>query len=420
VTVCISDECVVMWRDIREQLQNLTECSVCSDTLTDPRILPCVHTYCLKCIRGFSSEKQAGDRVTCPICRNEFVVPGNGVEGLPRNFFIEQLKDVADPSKKYCEECSDDLSDPASRKEAAMYCVDCQQRFCESCAEVHRKAKISRGHKLVDSCDNENIRAAVREVKTILCEKHSTETVKMYCLDCKEAICMMCFAESHKLHECSDVNKVVDEFRKQMKNDVDNLNETMRKCEDALKEHERNKDDFNKAVEEMEKEIIDRAEKLKKEIDLEKQKLLEELASRKAERMKEMKQVTENIERHMSFVMSLAKYTEELREQGSASDVAQQERSLHKRADELTKIDVNGEIVELGCIEARVELSTEAVECLIGRIKWQVRVKGESLIDMFECSERTCGACAFICWSVTAIGRAVSRRHRRKEMTTIQ
>jgi hypothetical protein len=50
---------------------------------------------------------------------------------------------------------------------------------------------------------------------------------------------MMCFAESHKLHECSDVNKVVDEFRQQMKNDVDNLNETMRKCEDALKEHEK-------------------------------------------------------------------------------------------------------------------------------------------------------------------------------------
>jgi hypothetical protein len=142
VTACVSDECVVMSRDIREQLQNLTECSVCCDTLTDPRILPCVHTYCLKCIRGFSSEKQAGDRVTCPICRNEFVVPGNGVEGLPKNFFIEQLKDVADPLKKYCEGCSDDLSDPASRKEAAMYCVDCQQRFCESCVKCTEELNL--------------------------------------------------------------------------------------------------------------------------------------------------------------------------------------------------------------------------------------------------------------------------------------
>jgi transketolase len=316
------------------------------------------------------------------------VVPGNGVEGLPRNFFIEQLKDLSDPSKKYCEECSDDVSDSASRKEAAMFCADCQQRFCESCVEIHKKAKISRGHKLVDSCDKENIRAAVREMKTIFCEKHSTETIKVYCLNCKEAICMMCFVESHKLHECSDVNKVVDEFRQQMKNDIKNMNETMRKCDDALKEHEKNEDDFNKAVEEMEKEIIDRAEKLKKKIDLEKQKLLEELASRKADRMKEIEQVTENIERHMSFVMSLAKYTKELKEQGSASDVAKQQRTLRKRTDELIKTDVSREACDLG----RVHVSLEAVKIsklakliqrnLIGRIKWQP-VKGDSYNSPF-------------------------------------
>jgi transketolase len=241
--------------------------------------------------------------------------------------------------------------------------------------------KITRGHKLVDSFDKENIRAAVREMKTNFCEKHSKETIKVYCLTCKEAICMMCFVESHKLHECSDVNKVVDEFRQQMKNDIKNMNETMRKCDDALKEHGKNEDDLNKAVEGMEKQIIDRAEKLKKKIDLEKQKLLKELASRKAERMKEVRRVTENIQRHMSFVVSLAEYTKELTEQGSASDVAQQERTLHKRADELTNIDINREIVELGCIEARVELSTEVVECLIGRIKWQRRVKGECMVD---------------------------------------
>jgi hypothetical protein len=81
------------------------------------------------------------------------------------------------------------------------------------------------------------------------------------------------------------------------------------------------------------------------------------------------------------LVVSLVKYTEELREQGSASDVAQQERTLHDRADELTKIDVNREIADLGCIETSfepVKLTTEATECLIGRIKWQL-AKGDSV-----------------------------------------
>jgi hypothetical protein len=379
-----------MSRNVTEQLSNLTKCSVCIDTFVDPRILPCVHTYCRKCIEGFTNDKLPGDYVTCPICRNEFILPDNGVEDFPKNFFIEQLKDLTDPSSKHCEECCDDVTNPALRKQAVKYCVDCQQRFCESCVEIHRKAKMSRGHTFFDSCDGENIRAAVRKMKTIFCNRHPSETVKMYCLNCKEAICMMCFAESHKWHECSDINKVVDEFRQQMTNDIKNMNETIKKCQDALKEQEKKKDYFNRTVEKIEEGILERAEKLRKMIDLEKQKLLQELASRKGDRIKQIKRVTENIEQHISFVVSLAKYTEELRDQGSSSDVAQQERTLHNRADELMKTDINREVCDLGPVHVSLEaakLSTEATGCLIGRIKWQ-NVKGYSLFyvsPLFVC-----------------------------------
>jgi hypothetical protein len=87
--------------------------------------------------------------VTCPICRKEFTLPDNGVDGLPKNFFIEQVKDVTEFVDMHCEGCSDDGTDPALRKQAVMYCVECQQRFCESCVEVHRRVKLSRGHKLI-------------------------------------------------------------------------------------------------------------------------------------------------------------------------------------------------------------------------------------------------------------------------------
>jgi hypothetical protein len=129
------------------------------------------------------------------------------------------------------------------------HCVECLQRFCESCAEIQRKVKISRGHKLVDCDDNDNIRAAVREMKTIFYNKHPTKTVEMYCLSCKEAICMMCFAESHKSHEFSDVNKVVDEFRQRMTDDIRNVRETIKKYHDALHAQEKKKAGFINTVE---------------------------------------------------------------------------------------------------------------------------------------------------------------------------
>jgi hypothetical protein len=77
---------------VKEKLNNLTECSVCAETYSDPRVLPCIHTYCLKCIEGFSKKKQPGDRVSCPLCRKDFIIPDNGINSLPKTDLTEQLK----------------------------------------------------------------------------------------------------------------------------------------------------------------------------------------------------------------------------------------------------------------------------------------------------------------------------------------
>ena len=51
------------------QLDDITECPICTEVYTDPRVLPCVHTYCLKCIEKYSEDKQPGDELACPLCR---------------------------------------------------------------------------------------------------------------------------------------------------------------------------------------------------------------------------------------------------------------------------------------------------------------------------------------------------------------
>jgi len=74
-----------------KELADVTECVVCTELFTDPRVLPCIHTYCLDCIRGFSKDKFPGDEVACPLCRKEFIIPWNGLDGLPRNFFMDKM-----------------------------------------------------------------------------------------------------------------------------------------------------------------------------------------------------------------------------------------------------------------------------------------------------------------------------------------
>jgi hypothetical protein len=64
-------------------------------------------------------------------------------------------------------------------------------------------------------------------------------------------------------------------------------------------------------------------------IDLEKSKLMQELSTFKTDRMKQVQLVIDNVEKHALFADNLDKYTEELRNKGTASAVAQQVRALH-------------------------------------------------------------------------------------------
>ena len=84
--------------DIQTLLNNLHEelsCSVCMSKYTDPKQLPCLHSFCLHCLNGIQRTSGRRDKIACPECRQEFNVPDNGnLAALPTNFHINSLLDI--------------------------------------------------------------------------------------------------------------------------------------------------------------------------------------------------------------------------------------------------------------------------------------------------------------------------------------
>ena len=75
-------------------------CIICLDTYTDPRLLPCFHVFCLKCIKRLPTHSSDGQpSLTCPECRQETPVPPNGVAGLRPAFHINRLLRLLDELK---------------------------------------------------------------------------------------------------------------------------------------------------------------------------------------------------------------------------------------------------------------------------------------------------------------------------------
>ena len=77
-----------------EVIDDLTECCICTELFTDPKALPCAHTFCRDCLETYVKDQRPGYRVTCPLCRQIFIVPCGGFIKLPGNLAVEKLVEI--------------------------------------------------------------------------------------------------------------------------------------------------------------------------------------------------------------------------------------------------------------------------------------------------------------------------------------
>jgi len=243
-------------RDIRKQLISIAECFVCCETFIDPRQMPCSHTYCFKCIGVFSRDRLPGDEVPCPLCRTNFTIPDDGIGSLPKNYFVQQLIDIASPTSTRCQGCSVDGSEQSNDKLAIKFCVECSEGLCESCVDIHRRVTISRKHELVELSEDGGSMEKAMKSKTIYCDKHTEEALKLYCFECKKVICMMCFVGLHQSHKCSDVKEVAEEFQTQLTGDIKNMRDTVVMCRNLIEGRKDYQVEFNRELDVAEKKYV--------------------------------------------------------------------------------------------------------------------------------------------------------------------
>ncbi|XP_015216451.1 tripartite motif-containing protein 59 [Lepisosteus oculatus] len=132
-----------------ESLEEDLTCSVCYSLFSDPRVLPCSHTFCKGCLENvlqvsvnFSIWRPLRTPLKCPHCRNMVELPPTGVEALPTNV---SLRAIIEKFQR------DDQSKPPSCQEHPkqplnVYCLQDRQLICGVCLTIGRH----RGHAIDD------------------------------------------------------------------------------------------------------------------------------------------------------------------------------------------------------------------------------------------------------------------------------
>lgn len=161
-------------------------CSICLERYKNPKVLPCLHTFCERCLQNYIPAHSL--TLSCPVCRQTSILPEKGVAALQNNFFITNLMDVLQRT-------------PGSNGE--------------------------------DSSILETV-TAVAAGKPLSCPNHDGNVMEFYCQSCETAMCRECTEGEHAEHPTVPLKDVVEQHKASLQVQLDAVNKRLPEIDSAL------------------------------------------------------------------------------------------------------------------------------------------------------------------------------------------
>ncbi|VDI25156.1 Hypothetical predicted protein [Mytilus galloprovincialis] len=247
-------------QDKTDNFDDLLTCTICLETFTAPKYLPCLHTFCKTCINTYIlstvDKEKTGTTFKCPICRQDVLMgesPGQTEtwsEKLPGNHFVASMmnRQAIRKHEKICDSCKANNE----TKNALSWCIVCEEAFCKSCEKCHKSFKMTATHPIVLLNDLVTNKETVTMHPLIYCEEHRGEVVKAFCVDHSKPLCSLCATLSHR--KCEEVitiekaAKGIKQSEKSIKLSAE-LRETSKQLSDLIQNRKRHLTDFEKESE---------------------------------------------------------------------------------------------------------------------------------------------------------------------------
>ena len=260
----------------------------------------CLHSYCKECI-----EQSASTSLLCPICHSSLPTP---LSSLPINFTLSYWQTLSPPlpsftlpsrpidnieeeNKKICENCEE--------KKSEVHCSQCDRSLCVSCSDSIHSIKILRDHSISPLTSSSPslkklslLSVTLPIIQFYQCERHNQKKKKLYCMTCKECVCVECTGDFHSNHTVKSVIKLVEDIKEGWKKGVEEISNDY--INNQLKEVNIQSEKLSKEIDQVNEEINKMEDTLKNLID-KKERMMADLNM--------MKESKEKINQSTSFLL---------------------------------------------------------------------------------------------------------------------
>ena len=291
------------------------KCSICLELFSDPRLLPCLHTYCLKCLQGLVSDQKSD--LSCPQCRAKHEIPKGGVASYLSELSILPELEAAkgQGQKKICGFCT-------TGEVAVGYCSDCGVYLCECCRDVmHKRGKMFVSHSVssieeATSITSSSLTCFFKQIS--LCSFHPKYELEIFCKTCDILVCSMCMLETtHKGHKYDLNNDVQDELMESIISMTQRIKEKEATVKNSLSFVEKFKQQVCSQRDKLEAEINSTCDEYITKIQAMKEELLKQVESKFTEDSKIIWATKDHLEIMLSQIQSCEPFSERYQKQGS-------------------------------------------------------------------------------------------------------
>ncbi|XP_054650288.1 tripartite motif-containing protein 3-like isoform X1 [Dunckerocampus dactyliophorus] len=315
---------------VRQIDKQFLVCSICLDRYHNPKVLPCLHTFCERCLQNYIPPQSL--TLSCPVCRQTSILPEKGVAALQNNFFITNLMEVLqrDP------ECS--RPEACNVLESASAATACQPLSCPN-----HEGKVS------------GRRSPRRVSFSSIAPLHPLQVMEFYCESCETAMCLECTEGEHREHVTVPLRDVLEQHKSALKNQLDAVRNRLPQLTAAIE-----------LVNQISKQLTDRKngavteinatfDELEKALHQRKNALITEVENICSTKQKVLQGQLTSLLQGKENIQSSCDFTEQALSHGSATEVLLVQKQMGERVSALARYTFPEYPHENGHLECQVE-----------------------------------------------------------------
>ena len=318
--------------DLTTLFYNLREevsCSVCSDLFTDPKHLSCLHSFCLKCLKGWYETCGGGDAIRCPKCQTFSQVPASGdLKDLPTSFYLNGLIDVL--AIKECSNSQVTCGNCDKKSSVASYCFQCCIFYCEECLIGHNIMRNKKEHRVLNLKEFQDKDYEDVLKRPVFCSRqgHQKKKLKLFCKECETAVCQTCVMLDHNGHKLTLIEEEAENQRLEIKTVIETQRHNLDEKMNVVAQLD---EDYAKVIQQSETlkgNVQKFADGLIKTIQAKKQNIIDAVENQTKKSLESLTAKRGEIQRQIKIIESSLEEADKLLKRSTTADVVQLKKTL--------------------------------------------------------------------------------------------